>query len=163
MKSAHSIRDALKEARPTLVSAVDKKERRRKPAPPFMTSTLQQEAARKLGFAAKHTMRVAQQLYEGINLGSGQAGLITYMRTDSLVLSAVIVKEIRDHIKRTYGAENLPEKTQVYKNRSKNAQEAHEAIRPTSIKNVPEKIKAYLDRRPFGCTELIWNRSLACR
>ena len=162
-KSAHNLRDALKEARPVLVRAVDKKERRRRPAPPFMTSTLQQEAARKLGFAAKHTMRVAQQLYEGINLGSGQTGLITYMRTDSLALSAVIVKEIRDHIRRIYGAENLPEKPQVYKNRSKNAQEAHEAIRPTSTKNVPEKIRTYLDRDQFRLYELIWNRSLACQ
>lgn len=162
-KSAYKIRDALQEARPVRVVRVEKKERRRKPAPPFMTSTLQQEASRKLGFAAKRTMNIAQQLYEGLDLGSGQVGLISYMRTDSVVLSEVIVKEIRDYIRRTHGEENLPDEVQVYKNRSKNAQEAHEAIRPTSMQHVPEKIKPHLNQDQFRLYELIWNRSLACQ
>ena len=162
-KSAHEIRAALQVAKPVQVLKVDKKERKRRPPPPFMTSTLQQEAARKLGFSAKRTMMVAQQLYEGVDLGAGQVGLITYMRTDSLVLSSLIVKEIRDYILRTYGQDNLPREIQVYKNRSKNAQEAHEAIRPTSISNVAEKIKSHLSAEQFRLYELIWKRTLACQ
>ena len=162
-KSAHAIRDELQKSQLIRVSQVEKKERKRKPAPPFMTSTLQQEAARKLSLSAKNTMRIAQQLYEGIDLGNGQVGLITYMRTDSVVLSNVFIKEIRDYIKHVHGKENLPRTAQLYKNKSKNAQEAHEAIRPTSIKHAPDQIKQHLDRNQLRLYELIWNRTLACQ
>ena len=114
--------------------SVDKKQRRRNPAAPFTTSTLQQEASRKLGFNTQWTMRVAQKLYEGIELpDEGNVGLITYMRTDSVVLADVAVDEIRELISERYGEKNVPEERRVFKTKSKNAQEAHEAIRPTSV------------------------------
>ena len=112
--------------------AVDRKQRKRNPAPPFTTSTLQQEAARKLGFSAQKTMRVAQQLYEGVDIGEGQVGLITYMRTDSLNLAQEAIGQIREVIVQLYGQEGLAEEPRIYKTKSKNAQEAHEAIRPTA-------------------------------
>src|SRR6266513_289913 len=114
------------------VLAIDRKQRRRNPAPPFTTSTLQQEAARKLGFNARRTMRLAQQLYEGQDLGEGSVGLITYMRTDSVSLAAEAVGEIRAVAARLYGKDEVAEEPRIYKTKSKNAQEAHEAIRPTS-------------------------------
>ncbi len=110
---------------------VDRKQRRRNPAPPFTTSTLQQEASRKLGFSAQRTMRLAQQLYEGVDIGEGSVGLISYMRTDSVSLAAEAVQEIREVIARLYGKQSVAEEPRVYKTKSKNAQEAHEAIRPT--------------------------------
>src|SRR5678815_5516679 len=113
------------------VASIEKKQRRRNPSPPFTTSTLQQESARKLGFGAQRTMRLAQQLYEGVDFGDGAVGLITYMRTDSLNLANEALQEIRQVIGSMYGAESLPESPRVYKTKSKNAQEAHEAIRPT--------------------------------
>ena len=112
------------------VLSVDRKQRKRNPAPPFTTSTLQQEAARKLGFSAQKTMRVAQQLYEGVDIGEGQVGLITYMRTDSLNLAQEAIGQIRDVIVQLYGQAGLAEEPRIYKTKSKNAQEAHEAIRP---------------------------------
>jgi DNA topoisomerase-1 len=115
------------------VTGVERKQRKRHPAPPFTTSTLQQEAARKLHFTAQRTMRTAQQLYEGIELQGETVGLITYMRTDSVTLAQDALTEIRAVIKERFGAENLPEAPHLYKTRSKNAQEAHEAIRPTSV------------------------------
>ena len=135
-----------------MVDKVEKKQRKRNPAPPFTTSTLQQEAARKLGFGAQRTMRVAQKLYEGIDIGAGQVGLITYMRTDSVTLSNDAVNEIREFIAEKFGANNLPESPREYKTKSKNAQEAHEAIRPTSARNEPFKIKQHLGDDEFRST-----------
>ena len=127
-----------------MVTALDKKQRRRQPAPPFITSTLQQEAARKLGFTAKRTMMIAQQLYEGIDVGEGAVGLISYMRTDSVNLAQEAVNDIRAYIAKQYGEKNLPKDPVIYKTKSKNAQEAHEAIRTTAVFTVPDKIKQHL-------------------
>jgi DNA topoisomerase-1 len=145
------------------VLAVDRKQRRRNPAPPFTTSTLQQEASRKLGFSAQRTMRLAQQLYEGIDIGEGNTGLITYMRTDSVSLAAEAVQEIREVITRLYGPKALAEEVRVYRTKSKNAQEAHEAIRPTSAAIVPADIERYLDADQFKLYSLIWKRAVACQ
>jgi DNA topoisomerase-1 len=143
---------------------VDKKQRRRNPAAPFTTSTLQQEASRKLGFNTQWTMRVAQRLYEGIELpGEGNVGLITYMRTDSVMLAEVAVAEIRDVIRERYGAENVPEDVRVFKTKAKNAQEAHEAIRPTSAALTPELLKGKLDEDQLKLYTLIWRRTMACQ
>ncbi len=152
----------LKEAAGRLqVSKVEKKQRRRNPAAPFTTSTLQQEAVRKLGFSAQRTMRVAQQLYEGIDLGAGPIGLITYMRTDSVNLANEAVQEIRELIRERYGADQLPEQPRQYKTKAKNAQEAHEAIRPTSALRTPEEVKAHLNKDQARLYELIWKRAVA--
>ena len=145
------------------VSNVEKKQRRRNPAPPFTTSTLQQEAARKLGFSAQRTMRTAQQLYEGVQIGGEAVGLITYMRTDAVNLAQVAVAEIREFIEHRFGADNVPERPQVYKNKSKNAQEAHEAIRTTAAAREPESIKAALGDDQFRLYQLIWKRTVACQ
>jgi DNA topoisomerase-1 len=145
------------------VTAVDKKQRRRNPAAPFTTSTLQQEAVRKLGFSAQRTMRVAQQLYEGVNLGSGPVGLITYMRTDSLALAGEALSEIRGLIAQRYGKGKLPDAPRHYKTKSKNAQEAHEAIRPTSVTRLPEALKSFLKPEQFKLYDLIWKRTIACQ
>ncbi len=145
------------------VDKVEKKQRKRNPAPPFTTSTLQQEAARKLGFGAQRTMRTAQRLYEGIDIGAGQVGLITYMRTDSVALSNDAVDEIREFIAEKFEGDNLPETPRVYKTKSKNAQEAHEAIRPTSARNEPFKIKQHLGDDEFKLYSLIWKRTMACQ
>ena len=144
-----------------VVGKVDKKERRRNPAAPFITSTLQQESIRKLRFSAQRTMRIAQQLYEGIDLGSGPVGLITYMRTDSVVLAKEAVDEIRDLIHERYGKKNLPNSPRTYKTKSKNAQEAHEAVRPTSAKRLPEDVKKFLDDDQYKLYNLIWKRTIA--
>jgi len=143
------------------VARVEKKQRKRNPAAPFTTSTLQQEAARKLGFGAQRTMRTAQRLYEGIDIGAGQTGLITYMRTDSVTLSNDSLDEIREFIADKFGANNVPETPREYKNKSKNAQEAHEAIRPTSARNEPFKIKEHLGDDEFRLYSLIWKRTIA--
>ena len=145
------------------VDKVEKKQRKRNPAAPFTTSTLQQEAARKLGFGAQRTMRTAQRLYEGIDIGAGQVGLITYMRTDSVNLSNDSVNEIREFIAEKFGANNLPPEPREYKTKSKNAQEAHEAIRPTSARNEPFKIKEHLGDDEFRLYSLIWKRTIACQ
>ena len=144
-----------------VVGKVDKKERRRNPAAPFITSTLQQESIRKLRFSAQRTMRIAQQLYEGIDLGSGPVGLITYMRTDSVVLAKEAVDEIRYLILERYGKKNLPNSPRTYKTKSKNAQEAHEAVRPTSAKRLPEDVKKFLDDDQYKLYNLIWKRTIA--
>jgi DNA topoisomerase-1 len=147
-----------------VVVNVEKKQRRRNPPPPFTTSTLQQEAARQLGFSASRTMRIAQQLYEGVDLGHGElVGLITYMRTDSVNLANEALAEIRDLIAERFGAENRPEAPVVYKNKSKNAQEAHEAIRPTSAARTPESVRAHLKPEQYKLYELIWRRTIACQ
>ncbi len=146
-----------------LVKNVEKKQRRRNPSPPFTTSTLQQEASRKLGFSAQRTMRTAQQLYEGVDIGGETVGLITYMRTDSVNLAKEAVEEIRVLIEKRYGKDNLPEAPLAYKTKSKNAQEAHEAIRPTSAERVPETIKDRLTPEQFKLYDLIWKRTVACQ
>ncbi|MEO5342608.1 MAG: type I DNA topoisomerase [Gammaproteobacteria bacterium SHHR-1] len=145
------------------VEKVEKKQRKRNPAPPFTTSTLQQEAARKLGFTAQRTMRTAQQLYEGIDIGKGAVGLITYMRTDSVNLADEAIAELRQYIAEKYGQANLPSTPRQYKTKSKNAQEAHEAIRPTSAYHSPEQIKSHLNNDQFKLYQLIWKRTLACQ
>ena len=145
------------------VDKVEKKQRKRNPAAPFTTSTLQQEAARKLGFGAQRTMRTAQRLYEGIDIGAGQVGLISYMRTDSVSLSNDALNEIREFIAEKFGANNVPDTPREYKTKSKNAQEAHEAIRPTSANNEPFKIKEHLGDDEFRLYSLIWKRTIACQ
>jgi len=163
--SAKSIEtDLLRQAKGKLIVAkVEKKERKRNPSPPFTTSTLQQEAARKLGYSAQRTMRLAQQLYEGIKLGDEEVGLITYMRTDSVNLAAEALDEIRVVIAERFGKENLPETPNFYKTKSKNAQEAHEAIRPTGSFRTPESLAAYLNPDQLKLYTLIWQRTLACQ
>lgn len=146
-----------------MVTQVEKKQRKRKSSPPFITSTLQQEAARKLGFTARKTMMVAQQLYEGIDIGTGTLGLITYMRTDSVHLAAEAIEEIRHYIKQRYGEELCPKSPKLYKTKSKNAQEAHEAIRPTSIALIPDTLQKSLTQDQIKLYGLIWKRTLACQ
>jgi DNA topoisomerase-1 len=154
------------EVRPGSLTAlsVTKKQRRRNPAPPFTTSTLQQEASRKLGFNTQRTMRTAQRLYEGIELpGEGNVGLITYMRTDSVTLAAVALDEIREVIAERYGAKNVPEEARVFKTKAKNAQEAHEAVRPTSVARHPDNLKGALEEDQYRLYALIWKRTMACQ
>jgi DNA topoisomerase-1 len=155
-KQAHKIqKDLLKAADSKLtVISVEKKQRKRQPSPPFTTSTLQQEASRKLGFTAQRTMRTAQQLYEN--------GLITYMRTDAVYLANEAIEEIRALIKTRFGEDYLPEEIRLYKNKSKNAQEAHEAIRPTHVDTTPESLKN-LTPEQAKLYELIWKRTVACQ
>ena len=144
------------------VDKVEKRPRRQRPAPPFITSTLQQDAGRKLRFTAQRTMAIAQQLYEGLNIGAeGSVGLITYMRTDSVNVAASAVQETRDYIRQRYGKEYAPEKPRAYRTRSKNAQEAHEAIRPTSIRRTPQEMRPYLDADQLRLYTLIWERMVA--
>jgi DNA topoisomerase I len=143
------------------VVAIDRKQRRRNPAPPFTTSTLQQEAARKLGFNARRTMRLAQQLYEGQDIGEGSVGLITYMRTDSVSLAAEAVQEIRAVAARLYGKDEVAEEPRVYKTKSKNAQEAHEAIRPTSAAITPADVEGKIEDDLYRLYALIWKRAVA--
>jgi len=145
------------------VDKVEKKQRRRNPAAPFTTSTLQQEASRKLGYSAQRTMRVAQQLYEGVDIGGETVGLITYMRTDSVNLAGEAIAEIRDYISDHFGAAKLPETPRVYKTKAKNAQEAHEAIRPTSALRDPAAMKERLSQDQFRLYELVWKRTVACQ
>ena len=160
---ATRVREAIEEASGSnlTVSTIERKKRRRHPAPPFTTSTLQQEASRKLGFGASRTMRVAQQLYEGINVDGERTGLISYMRTDSVNLANDAIEQIRAFIQVEYGAENVPEKIQRYKNRSKNAQEAHEAIRPTRVDQTPASLEGLLDSDQYRLYDLIWKRTMA--
>ncbi|MBV9620534.1 MAG: DNA topoisomerase I [Gammaproteobacteria bacterium] len=143
------------------VLAIDRKQRRRNPAPPFTTSTLQQEAARKLGFNARRTMRLAQQLYEGLDIGEGSVGLITYMRTDSVALAAEAVQEIREVAARLYGRAEVADEPRIYKTKSKNAQEAHEAIRPTSAAITPAEVEGKIEDDLYRLYALIWKRAVA--
>ena len=143
------------------VTKLERKERRRHPTPPFITSRLQQEAARKLGFQPSRTMRVAQRLYEGVELGpEGSVGLITYMRTDSTRIAGEALAAAREYIKGRYGADYLPESPQVYRSK-KDAQDAHEAIRPTAMEWEPERVAAWLDKDELALYTLIWNRFVA--
>jgi DNA topoisomerase-1 len=157
------LRAAAGAAAQLTVLGIDRKQRRRNPSPPFTTSTLQQEASRKLGFSAQRTMRVAQQLYEGVDIGEGSVGLISYMRTDSVTLAAEAVTEIRAVIEKLYGRDSVTEEVRVFRNKSKNAQEAHEAVRPTSAAVVPADIERYLDGDQYKLYTLIWKRAVACQ
>ncbi len=141
--------------------AVEQKQRH--PKPPFTTSTLQQVAGRQLRFSVKQTMMLAQALYEGVDIGGETAGLITYMRTDSFNLAATAVEEVRKRIVKSFGAEYLPESPRRYKTKSKGAQEAHEAIRPTSVNYLPENVKRYLTPQQYKLYDLIWRRTMACQ
>ncbi|MSO13910.1 type I DNA topoisomerase [Rickettsiales endosymbiont of Trichoplax sp. H2] len=143
------------------VSSIKKKDIIRKPTAPFITSTLIQEASRKLNFSAKKTMIIAQKLYEGIQVKSKTDGLITYMRTDSVTISQEAIKNITSHIKSHYGSNYLPKNPILYKSKSKNAQEAHEAIRPTNFSNNPTNLKDFLDNDQYRLYELIWKRTIA--
>ncbi|MBY5268616.1 DNA topoisomerase I [Spiribacter salinus] len=145
------------------VTRVEKKQRRRNPSAPFITSTLQQEASRKLRFSAQQTMRIAQQLYEGVDVGNGTVGLITYMRTDSVNLSQESIQGLRAVIAERFGNEKLPDKPHQYRTRAKNAQEAHEGIRPTDPSRRPEQIKSYLSEDQFRLYDLVWKRTVACQ
>ncbi|WP_341762473.1 type I DNA topoisomerase [Candidatus Tisiphia endosymbiont of Melanophora roralis] len=145
------------------VATIEKKQQKRQPQPPFITSSLQQEAARKLGFTAKKTMQIAQKLYEGMDIGNETIGLITYMRTDGTTLASEAVEQIRQLIDKNFGDKYLPASQRVYKSKAKNAQEAHEAIRPTDITLLPEKLKDKLDKDFYKLYDLIWKRTVACQ
>ena len=145
------------------IESVEKRKKTRQAAAPFTTSTLQQEAVRKLGFSADRAMRVAQQLYEGVDIGGGAVGLITYMRTDSVNLAAEALEEIRGYISANFEPAYLPKAAVTFKNKSKNAQEAHEAVRPTSILRTPQEMKKYLTPDQAKLYEMIWKRALACQ
>ena len=153
----------LASAGKTTVSRVEKKQRSRSPAAPFTTSTLQQESVRKLSFTTARAMRIAQQLYEGMDIGSGTVGLITYMRTDSFNMATEAILQIRDYVKKNFDADYLPKSAVMYKTKSKSAQEAHEAIRPTDINRTPAKVRQYLTDEQFKLYEMIWKRALACQ
>jgi DNA topoisomerase-1 len=162
---ANQIADTLRSRNNYYISDLTKKESRKNPFPPFITSSLQVEASRKLRFRPRRTMMLAQQLYEGIDLGAeGTTGLITYMRTDSTRLSEDVVSEARNFINEKYGKKYLPEKAKTYDQKNKkNVQDAHEAVRPTSLKYTPEFVKEFLDEAQFKLYELIWKRFIACQ
>lgn len=158
------IQDKLLQAKlPPKVARVEKKAKQRNPAAPFTTSTLQQEAVRKLGMTSERTMRTAQSLYEGVDIGGQTVGLITYMRTDSVNLAKEATEEIRTYIQDNFSAGYLPARVPTFKNKSKNAQEAHEAIRPTSILRTPDSLKDALNPDQFRLYEMVWKRTLACQ
>ena len=156
-------------AKNTLVSSklnvisIDSKPVARNPQAPFMTSTLQQEASRKLGFSATQTMRTAQMLYEGVDIGGETTGLITYMRTDGISMIGEAISDCRAAIEANFGEKYLPGQHRVYKTKAKNAQEAHEAIRPTNIERTPQSLKPYLSEQQFKLYEIVWKRTLACQ
>lgn len=145
------------------IANIEKKQQKRNPPAPFITSSLQQEASRKLGFSAKKTMQIAQKLYEGVDIGGETVGLITYMRTDGVTLSTDSVEAIRKLIDSTYGDDYLPDAPRVYKSKAKNAQEAHEAIRPTDVNLIPDTLSHKLDKDQFKLYDLIWKRTVACQ
>ncbi|MEE8192411.1 MAG: type I DNA topoisomerase [Gemmatimonadales bacterium] len=161
-KDARAVVKAVK-GKPFVVTAVQRKQRRRRPAPPFITSTLQQEAAKRLGFASRRTMRTAQQLYEGVEMGKqGAVGLITYMRTDSPRVAPIAIDAVREYVTTRYDERYLPAKPNVYRTKkSARAQEAHEAIRPTDVALAPEKIRKYLTGDLYKLYRLIWQRFVA--
>src|SRR5690348_11040711 len=149
------------ERRAFAVSSIDRRQVRRNPPPPFITSTLQQEASRKLGLGAATAMRIAQRLYEGVDIGGETVGLITYMRTDGVQLATEAVGQTRRLIETKYGQSYLPAQPRVYSSKAKNAQEAHEAIRPTDLFRTPQDVAQYLDKDQLGLYELIWKRTVA--
>ena len=161
-ESAEKIRSRLK-GQDFKVLSIQKKQQKRNPSAPFITSSLQQEASRKLGFGAKKTMQIAQKLYEGIDIGGETVGLITYIRTDGVTLSTEAVEAIRSLIQDKYGSKYLPQEPRVYKSKSKNAQEAHEAVRPTDMSLMPESLSNELDKDQLRLYELIWKRTMACQ
>ncbi len=162
-EQADDILAHIKQARHFIVDALEVKKGSKNPSPPFTTSTLQQEASRKLGFSVKQTMVVAQKLYEGVDLGEGRTGLITYMRTDSVNLSQQALQQAREVISHLYGKEYALTEPRFYKTKAKGAQEAHEAIRPVNLDLKPDDVKEYLDRNELRLYELIWKRTLACQ
>jgi DNA topoisomerase I len=164
-RQAHEVEQALRAAAQgkVTVASIEKKQRSRNPAPPFTTSTLQQEASRKLGFGASRTMKTAQQLYEGVSIDGESVGLITYMRTDSVSLANEALAELREVIRARFGDKALPPQPRQYKTKSKNAQEAHEAIRPTAAARDPASVHKYLTPDQARLYELIWKRTLACQ
>lgn len=145
------------------VLSIKKKQQKRNPSAPFITSSLQQEASRKLGFGSKKTMQIAQKLYEGIDIGGETVGLITYIRTDGVTLSSEAVDNIRSLIQDKYGSKYLPQEPRIYKSKSKNAQEAHEAVRPTDMSLMPESLSNELDKDQLRLYDLIWKRTMACQ
>jgi DNA topoisomerase-1 len=149
------------ERRAFAVSAIDRRQVRRNPPPPFITSTLQQEASRKLGLGAATAMRIAQRLYEGVDIGGETVGLITYMRTDGVQLAPEAIGQTRRLIETKYGASYVPASPRIYTSKAKNAQEAHEAIRPTDLFRTPQDVAAYLDKDQLGLYELVWKRTVA--
>jgi len=159
--TAEAARAKLAAARQFQVVSLEKKQSRRNPQPPFTTSTLQQEASRKLGFGATRTMRVAQRLYEGVEIDGEAVGLITYMRTDGVQIAPEAVQAARDLVGRRFGTDYLPEKPRSYQSKAKNAQEAHEAIRPTELQRTPEEVAPHLDADGQRLYRLIWTRTLA--
>ncbi len=159
--AAEAAKAKLEGARQFQVVSVEKKQTRRNPQPPFTTSTLQQEASRKLGFGATRTMRVAQRLYEGVEMNGEAVGLITYMRTDGVQISREAIEATRELIGRRYGSDYLPDKARTYATKAKNAQEAHEAIRPTELFRTPDEVAAYLDEDGRKLYDLIWKRTVA--
>jgi len=163
LHSEDEVQDVVAELEKAIytVAGVKEGQRRRRPAPPFTTSTMQQEASRRLRFTARRTMRFAQQLYEGIDLGDGPIGLITYMRTDSTNVAEQAQTEARQFIVEKYGEDFVPPEPPQYKTRAKGAQEAHEAIRPTSVFRTPKSLKPYLDRNQYRLYQLIWRRFVA--
>ncbi|TGV00904.1 DNA topoisomerase I, partial [Mesorhizobium sp. M00.F.Ca.ET.186.01.1.1] len=164
LKSEEDVKQVLDRIKdqPFVVQKVTKRERKRNPAPPFITSSLQQEAARKLNFRTAKTMRIAQELYEGIDVGNkeGAVGLITYMRTDSTRLSETAQNEAKEYIQEKFGADYIPAEPRVQA-KKENAQDAHEAIRPTSVSRTPDEIKEFLSRDQLRLYRLIWERFLA--
>ncbi|MDY7076318.1 MAG: type I DNA topoisomerase [Chloroflexota bacterium] len=163
LHSEAKVQDVVAELEKSIytVATVKEGKRRRNPAPPFTTSTMQQEASRRLRFTAKRTMRLAQQLYEGMDLGDGPVGLITYMRTDSVNVAEQAQAEAREYIAEKYGQKSMPSKPPIYKTKAKRAEEAHEAIRPTSVFRTPKSLKPYLDRSQYQLYRLIWRRFVA--
>lgn len=162
-QQAHELRQQIEAAAAGqfTVSRIKKSQRRRRPQPPFITSTLQQDAARRLRFTTQRTMRIAQQLYEGVDIGGGSQGLITYMRTDSVSLASDAISEIRKVVGTEFGDNLVPERPNFYQSKSKNAQEAHEAIRPTSASLTPIRLKQHLSEDQYRLYQLIWNRAVA--
>ncbi len=160
---AQVVVDAVKD-QPFIVSAVQHKRRRKRPAPPFTTSTLQQEAAKKLSFSSRRTMRAAQDLYEGIDVGDGPSGLITYMRTDSVRVAESAIESVREYIRDQYGDRYLPESPNVYRSKKgSRVQDAHEAIRPTDVRQHPDSLKGHLEKDQLKLYTLIWQRFMACQ
>lgn len=160
-QTAERAADLLKNASSFTVASVERKKSKRNPSAPFTTSTLQQDSSRKLGLGAAQTMRLAQSLYEGVDIGGESVGLITYMRTDGVSLSGEAIAASRDLIAKIYGPKYVPAHPRLYKSKAKNAQEAHEAIRPTDMNRLPRDLKALLDPQSYRLYELIWNRTMA--
>ncbi|MFN7172911.1 MAG: type I DNA topoisomerase [Fimbriimonadaceae bacterium] len=160
-KSAKALAGSAADAKPWTVVGVEKKEVQQKPSDPYRTASLQQDANNRLGFEARRTMRVAQNLYEGVEIGSERTGLITYMRTDSIALSDEAIKQARSYIGDTYGDKYLPSKPNVYRSKVANAQEAHEAIRPTDISRHPDSLRQYLSKEELDLYRMIWQRTVA--